>query len=218
MRFDVACDRLARLPARLPPPRADIEAHVLQEGLLPRRLRRAMAGPPREAAALVLLYPDEDGEARIVLMVRPDDDHAHAGQVALPGGKREPGDAFPVGTALREAGEEVGLDAAAAGVLVLGQLDTVDVRVTGFLMVPVLAVASVEPRLVADPREVATLLTVPVRHFLPDAPVELVEEDRDGWRLRYGAYPVQGHRVWGATGRVLGQLGALLGNERATGD
>lgn len=176
-----------------------------------------MSGPPREAASLVLLYPDEDGETHIVLMVRPEGDHAHAGQVALPGGKREPGDDFPVGTALREAGEEVGLDASAADVRVLGRLDTIDVRVTGFLMVPVLAVAFRQPRFVADPHEVAGLLTVPVRHFLPDAPVEVVEEDRDGWRLRYGAYPVQGYRVWGATGRVLGQLGALLGSEPPEG-
>ena len=64
----------------------------------------------------------------------------------------------------------------------------------------------------ADPREVAADPDAcPSRHFLPDAPVEVVEEERDGWRLRYGAYPVQGHRVWGATGRVLGQLGAVLG-------
>jgi hypothetical protein len=78
-------------------------------------------------------------------------------------------------------------------------------------MVPVLAVAERAPVFVADDREVATLLTVPVQHFLPQAPVEIVEEDRDGWRLRYGAYPVDGYRVWGATGRVLGQLGAVLG-------
>jgi len=50
-----------------------------------------------------------------------------------------------------------------------------------------------------------------VRHFLPDAPVEIVEEDRDGWILRYGCYPVAGHRVWGATGRAVAQLGAVLG-------
>jgi len=54
------------------------------------------------------------------------------------------------------------------------------------------------------------LLTVPVRHFLPGAPIEIVEEERDGWILRYGAFAVSGHRVWGATGRVLGQLGAVL--------
>jgi 8-oxo-dGTP pyrophosphatase MutT (NUDIX family) len=213
MRFDIARQRLSHLPTPLPPPRADIEAHVLRRGDVPETVRRSLAGPVREAAALVLIYPDAAGEAHIVLMVRPDDDHAHAGQVALPGGKREDGDSFPEGTALREAGEEIGLDATAAGVTVLGRLDVVDVRVTGFLMVPIVAVAEHQPHFVADPREVAALLTVPLRHFLPDAPVELVEEDRDGWRLRYGAYPVQGYRVWGATARALGQLGAVLGIE-----
>jgi 8-oxo-dGTP pyrophosphatase MutT (NUDIX family) len=211
MRFDVARERLSRLPHPLPPPRSDIEARILTTAPLPEAGRLAASGPVREAAALVLLYPDAGGEARVVLMVRPDHDHVHAGQVALPGGKRELGEEFPTGTALREAAEEVGLDVAAAGVSVLGRLDTVDVRVSGFLMVPVVAVAAREPILVADELEVAALLRVPVRHFLPDAPVETVEEERDGWRLRYGAFRVDGYRVWGATGRVLAQLGAVLG-------
>lgn len=213
MHFELARARLTRLPSPLPPPRAEIEAHILQTGRLPSGARRDMDGPTRDAAALMLLYPDADGEAHIVLMVRPGGDHIHAGQVALPGGAREDGDAFPEGTALREAQEEVGLDATGAGVATLGVLETVDVRVSGFMLVPVLAVAEREPELVADEREVAELLTPPVRHFLPDAPVEVVEEDRGGWRLRYGAYPVAGHRVWGATGRALGQLGAVLGQE-----
>ena len=29
--------------------------------------------------------------------------------------------------------------------------------------------------------------------------------------LRYGAYPIEDLLVWGATARVLGQLGAILG-------
>ena len=213
MRFDAARRRLTQLPSPLPPARPDIDATILRTGRLPEGVRRTMDGPSRDAAALVLLYPDDHGDASIVLMVRPGGDHVHAGQVALPGGKREDGDVFPEGTALREAREEVGLDADAAGVTTLGVLETVDVRVSGFMMVPVLAVAERAPRLVADEREVAQLLTVPVHHFLPDAPVEVIEEDRGGWRLRYGAYPVAGHRVWGATGRVLGQLGAVLGQD-----
>jgi len=162
---------------------------------------------------LVLLYPDAQGEAHIVLQVRPSGDHVHAGQVALPGGKREPGDTFPEGTALREAAEEVGLDAVTAGVMTVGRLDTVDVRVSGFWLVPVLAIAERVPALAPDPAETAAILTVPVRHFLPDAPIEIVDEQRDGWHLRYGAYHVAGHHVWGATGRVLAQLGAGLGPE-----
>jgi 8-oxo-dGTP pyrophosphatase MutT (NUDIX family) len=178
---------------------------------MPRGARRGDGGPVRDAAALMLLYPDASGEAHIVLQVRPSGDHVHAGQVALPGGKREPHDRFPEGTALREAAEEVGLDAMAAGVTTMGVLETVDVRVSGFWMVPVLAIAERTPTFTANEAETAAILTVPVRHFLPDAPIEVVEEDRGGWLLRYGCYAVAGHRVWGATGRAMAQLGAVLG-------
>jgi len=213
MHIDLARDRLTHLPSPLPAARPEIDAHILKAGPLPPGARRDPDAPTRDAAALILLYPDAAGEAHIVLTVRPSGDHIHAGQVALPGGKREDDDTFPEGTALREAFEEVGLDAKAAGVTMLGVLETIDVRVSGFMMVPVLAVAEREPQLRADAREVAELLAVPVSHFLPDAPVEIVEEDRGGWHLRYGAYPVAGHRVWGATGRALGQFGAVLGRE-----
>ena len=91
-------------------------------------------------------------------------------------------------------------------------VDVVDVPVSGFLLVPVIAVAQREPLLTPDAREVAAILRVPVRHFLPSAPIEIVEAERDGWRLRYGAFPVGEHRIWGATGRILGQLGAVLGD------
>ena len=84
----------------------------------------------------------------------------------------------------------------------------VDVRVSGFLLTPVVAVARRLPALVPDPREVASIVLAPISAFLPGAPIEIVEAARDGFRLRYGAYPVQGHHVWGATARVLGQLGA----------
>jgi 8-oxo-dGTP pyrophosphatase MutT (NUDIX family) len=211
MRFDAARGRLLHLPDPLPPARPDLEPVVLTPGPALEGRRRTSTRAVREAACLVLVYPDAVGEAHVVLLVRPDDGHIHAGQVALPGGAREPGDSFPEGTALREAAEEVGLDAVAAGGRTTGCLDTVDVRVSGFLMVPVLALAEREPILRADPREVADILRVPLRHFLPDAPFEIVEEERDGWHLRYGAFPVGEHRVWGATGRVLGQLGAVLG-------
>lgn len=210
MDFEQARDRLLHLPAELPGPPPRLDPSVLARGRLAPGMRQAMNEDPRQAAALVLVFPAADGEAHLVLTVRPGGEHVHAGQVALPGGKREDGDDFPAGTALREAKEEVGLDADAAGVTTLGVLETVDVRVSGFLMVPVLAVAARAPLLKADAREVAKLLTVPVSHFLPGAPIEMVEADHDGWRLRYGAFPVAGQRIWGATARVLGQLGAVL--------
>jgi hypothetical protein len=49
-----------------------------------------------------------------------------------------------------------------------------------------------------------------VAAFLDGAPIEIVERTIDDWTIRYGAYAVEGLSVWGATARILGQLGALL--------
>ncbi len=209
-------DAVARLrvhPDRLPAPPVETEAHVVGRAVSTGGPRPRDVPAVRDAAALVVLYPDAAGEAHLVLTERPRDLRRHAGQVSFPGGRRDPGDTFPVGTALREAHEEVGLDAERDPVTILGTLDVVDVRVSGFLLVPVLAVAAREPRLTPDAQEVAAILRVPVRHFLPSAPIEVVEAERDGWRLRYGAYPIGPHRIWGATARILGQLGAMLGDD-----
>jgi 8-oxo-dGTP pyrophosphatase MutT (NUDIX family) len=130
--------------------------------------------------------------------------------VSLPGGREDPDDEFPVGTALREASEEVGLDVAQAGVTVLGRLDVVDVRVSGFMLTPVLAVADRAPVLVASPGEVAAILLPPVDAFLPGATVTIVEQERDGYLIRYAGYPYEGRHIWGATARALAQLGAIL--------
>jgi hypothetical protein len=74
-------------------------------------------------------------------------------------------------------------------------------------------VATAAPALVADPSEVAAILTPPLATFLPGAPIVEVEEVVHGWPLRYGGYPYAGHVVWGATARILGQLGAVIGSE-----
>ena len=212
MRFDTVSSRLARLPERLPRGTRAVDPVLLAlpGGELPPWTRAAASGSQR-AAALALLYPDAAGEARIVLTERPET-LRHGGQVSLPGGREDPGDEFPTGTALREAAEEVGLDSVAAGVRVVGALDVVDVRVSGFLLTPVVALAERAPALVPHPGEVAAILEPPVDLFLPGAPITTVEGERDGYRIRYGGYPFEGRHVWGATARVLAQLGAILGD------
>jgi 8-oxo-dGTP pyrophosphatase MutT (NUDIX family) len=213
MRFDDARRHLERLPDALPSGPLTLDPEILATGAeAPAWVRRGIDGPARDAAVLVLVYPDRTGQATLVLTMRPEGDLRHAGQISFPGGAADPGDDFPEGTALREASEEVGLDPVAAGVRVVGRLELVDVRVSGFLLVPVVALAAREPVLRPDPREVAAILHVSVDHFLPQAPIEIVEAERDGWRMRYGAFPVGEHRIWGATARVLGQLGAVLGS------
>ncbi len=212
MRFEEAANRLVSWPSRLPeaPP-------ALMPVFTDERLRPRFPPPSetaRSAAVLALLFADEAGLARIVLTERVSYDGHHSGEVSLPGGKAEPDDAGPADTALREAAEEIGLDASAAGVRIVGTLDEVFIPVSDFRITPVVAVAARPPHLTPNPAEVARILEPLVSAFLPDAPVEIVERVIRDWPLRYGGYRIDGLHVWGATARILGQLGAILGAAR----
>jgi 8-oxo-dGTP pyrophosphatase MutT (NUDIX family) len=135
----------------------------------------------------------------------------HSGEVSLPGGKVEPGDADAAATALREAWEEVGLDVLSAGVQVVGSLDALWIPPSNFRVEPVVAIAARRPAFVPDHREVAAILEVPVTAFLPDVAPVIIDPDPHGRPLRYGGYLVKGRIVWGATAAILGQFGAVLG-------
>jgi 8-oxo-dGTP pyrophosphatase MutT (NUDIX family) len=212
MRYEDVLRRLEDLPESLPEPAEVLMPVLVGSGDVNLRSSRT---PPagqtgRPAAVLVLIYPDDDGVARVVLTERASRDGHHSGEVSFPGGKAEPDDADPAATALREAGEEVGLDATAARVRVVGRLDTFWIPVSDFAVTPVVAVAPGRPAMTASPDEVARIVEPPMARFLPDAPIEIVERLVGEWPLRYGAYAIDGLSVWGATARILSQLGAAL--------
>jgi 8-oxo-dGTP pyrophosphatase MutT (NUDIX family) len=210
VRFEVVLERVERLPEPLPSP-ADVLMPVLIGGVDAGAARapRTPAGP-RAAAVLVLVYPDAQGEARVVLIERATHDGHHSGEVSFPGGKAEPEDVDAEATAIREATEEVGLDAAAVGLRVAGRLEEFWIPVSDFHVTPILAIAERAPVMRPDPREVARIVEPQLARFLPDAPIAIVERTIDGWPLRYGAYDVDGLSVWGVTARILSQLGAAL--------
>jgi 8-oxo-dGTP pyrophosphatase MutT (NUDIX family) len=210
MRFDDAVARLATIPDPLPAP-LDALLPVRLDGLRWRVPSQATELPGRPAAVLVLIYPDDVGDARVVLIERPTQDgRHHSGEVSFPGGKAEPEDDDAVATALREASEEVGLDAEAEGVRVVGLLDRFWIPVSDFAVTPVLAVTDRRPSLTPSPAEVVRIVEPRLATFLPEAPVTMVERTIRGWPLRYGQYDVDGLAVWGATARVLSQLGVVL--------
>jgi 8-oxo-dGTP pyrophosphatase MutT (NUDIX family) len=211
MRFDEVLRRLEPLPDVLPEgPEALVPVFLDTGSPRPRPAWDTGEGSARPAAVLVLLFPDEAGEARLVLTERVDRGGHHSGEVSFPGGRAEPGDADIVATALREAAEEVGLDPVVAGVRVLGTLTTQWIPVSNYTVTPVVAVAERRPAMTPQPSEVAAILEAPVRAFLPDAELLQVEREIRGWHLRYAAYPIDGLAVWGMTARVLGGLGAHL--------
>ena len=90
----------------------------------------------REAAVLVPVYRRPDGEL-VVVLVRRARGGVHGGQLALPGGQRDPGDVDLAATALREAEEEIGL--AGDRVELLAALPVVETQTTGFRIAPFLA-------------------------------------------------------------------------------
>ena len=211
MEFRLVRERVAALPRELPEAPAiltPIRLDSPEELFPPEAYRRGIA-----AAVLVLLFPDEEGQARVLLTARVAHGIQHAGEVSFPGGHAEPEDADPVATALREATEEVALDPVACGLKVFGALERVSIPVSGYRITPVVALAERRPVCRPSPEEVARILEAPVEAFLPDAPVELEERVIRERLIRYGVYPVAGERVWGATARMLGQLGALLAAE-----
>ena len=215
MRFEDVAARLSALPEPLPEPAAVMMPVVLGGS----ELRPPRTPPPgrsgRPAAVLVLLYPDDRGDARLVLIERTTGDGHHSGEVSFPGGKVEPDDADLAATALREANEEVALDTVAAGVRIVGRLDRMWIPVSDFEVTPVLALAERRPILAPSPIEVAAILEPPAARFLPDAPITIVERTIRDWPLRYGSYDLDGLSVWGATARILSQLGAVLAADPA---
>jgi 8-oxo-dGTP pyrophosphatase MutT (NUDIX family) len=218
MRYADAVARLASLPELLPaPPEALVPIRI--DGA-PWKLPAEGAASARPAAVLVLIAPDAAGEARVVLIERTSYDGHHSGEIAFPGGAAEPGDADLVATALREATEEIGLDPAALGLRIIGELEPFWIPVSNFQVTPIVAFADRLAAWQPDPREVARVIEAPLASFLPDAPITTIERDVREWRIRYGAYALdeigEGPAVWGATARILGQLGAILATEPAS--
>ncbi len=152
------------------------------------------------AAGVLVACLDQGGAPYLVLTRRSSRLKHHPGQIAFPGGKVDPGDDGPVGAALREAEEEVGL--ARGAVEVLGTLPSHE-TVTGFTVTPVLGWIRAAFRPVPEAGEVDEVFTVPLAHVTD--PANYVIESRlwRGERRYYYAVPYGPYYIWGATARIL---------------
>ena len=182
----------------------------LTRKLLAARVHRVEApeAAGRPSAVLLLLY-EQGGEEHVLFQVRTSHVHAHKGEISLPGGARDPEDETLLATALRETHEEIGVRP--EDVEVLGGLDELTTR-SGYTITPYVgAIVAPGPYPFAlAHREVAELLTVPVSHLTDTTNHEWSVRELDGVRAAERAFLYEGHRIWGATARIVGGYLDLL--------
>jgi 8-oxo-dGTP pyrophosphatase MutT (NUDIX family) len=170
--------------------------------------RDAAFADPRPAVDAAVLVPVTDRpEPGVILTRRTETLKRHAGQVAFPGGRVDPGDADVVAAALREAEEEIGLPP--KRVTVIGEADRYR-TVTGFQVTPVVGVIPPDLPLEKREAEVAEVFEVPLAFLLDtanhvEAAVEWQGRERHYYEIMWGDF-----RIWGATAAMIVNLSRRL--------
>lgn len=166
-----------------------------------------MAASETWVPAAVLVPIIDKPDPGVLLTLRNAAMRKHAGQIAFPGGRIDPGDDGPIGAALREAEEEIGLPR--DRVEVIGIADRYR-TVTGFEVTPVLGV--LPPGIVLTPHdaEVADIFEVPLSFLLePSNHLEQAVEWQ-GRERHYYEIIWNERRIWGATAAMIVNLGRRL--------
>lgn len=187
-------------------PQGDLMGHVRDFAHGDHRLNPGFADTwaertPRPAAVLVPVVARE--VPTMLLTLRSKDLSNHAGQVAFPGGRIDPGDASPLAAALREAGEEIGLPAKLA--TPLGYLDSY-LSGTGFRIVPVVALIEPDFELTLNPLEVDEAFEVPLAFLMASENHAKHSGVWKGVERHFYAMPYEQRKIWGATAGIIRNL------------
>jgi 8-oxo-dGTP pyrophosphatase MutT (NUDIX family) len=198
--FDLARTRLSQSvdPALTDP---DIIPDIGDHEHDPVLLAIADVRPIRPAAVLIPVVDRAD--PTVLLTLRTEKLSSHAGQVAFPGGKIDPGDVSPAAAALREAQEEIGLEA--RFIEPLGYSDT-HLTTTGYRIAPI--VARVRPgfTLTPNPAEVQDIFEVPLAFLMGPENHQRHSREWRGLTRSYYAMPFGDRYIWGATAGMLRRL------------
>ena len=188
---------------------------------LAERLRTSLAQPPlqpplegdyaelRERAnvdAAVLVAITAREQPGLILTVRREHLRTHAGQIAFPGGRTDPGE-DAVAAAMREAAEELLLDPAAAEMV--GTIEPYR-TVTGFVVTPVVAVVPPDLPLQPHEHEVADWFEAPLDFVIDPANQQRRSALFAGRERHYYEIVWNGRRIWGATAAMIVNLSRRL--------
>ena len=162
----------------------------------------------RKGAVLILLYENEN-KICFPLILRPEYDGVHSGQIALPGGSFEMEDENLQNTALRETQEEIGIFK--NDILVLGSLSSLYIPPSNFLVHPYIGMLKYRPHFVPDETEVAGIIETDLESIMDEKLVgEKVIKLSNGMEIHTPFYGIQNQTVWGATAMILSEMKSLL--------
>jgi 8-oxo-dGTP pyrophosphatase MutT (NUDIX family) len=159
---------------------------------------------PTPAAVLIALT--DSPHPGMILTVRREHMRTHAGQVAFPGGRIDPGETA-VAAALREANEELGL--VSADVAIVGELEPYR-TITGFNVIPVLGVIPPDPALEPHEHEVADWFEAPLDFVLDPENHQRRTALFQGRNRHYYEINWNGRKIWGATAAMIVNLSLRL--------
>jgi len=175
--------------------------------------REKIVDPPegyRPSAVLILLYPDQEKQATILLIERSIYPGYHSGQIALPGGKAEPDETDLKETALREFFEETGC---AETPEIIGALSPMYIPVSRFMVQPYIGFLNSKPDFNINHAEVNELLELSIPALLhPETVKETTVEPRPEISFSTPYFNVQGKILWGATAMMLNELKWIIRN------
>ena len=157
--------------------------------------------PIRPAAVLVPIV--DRPEPTVLLTQRTTELSSHAGQIAFPGGKIDPGDASPLAAALREASEEIGLDRRL--VHPIGYLDLY-LTTLGYRIVPTVARVDPDFELALNAAEVHDTFEVPLAFLMQPINHQRHSREWNGMIRHFYAIPFADRYIWGVTAGILRNL------------
>lgn len=165
----------------------------------------AASNDSRQAAVLMLLYPDDAWY--LLLMLRPSHLKDHGGQIGLPGGTIETGESIEQ-AAVRECQEELGIPS--TDVDILGRLSAIFLYNSNFVVTPILGALAGLPDVVPNRSEVELVIRLPLAELVSEANVGIHTREKNG--IKFSAPHIQWgeHCIWGATAILLGELIAVL--------
>jgi len=170
--------------------------------LLTAKRKRTIVDAKRICSAVLIPLYKFQGEYHVVFIKRTDTVKTHKGQISFPGGGRESCDKELKDTAIREAGEEIGLRI--EDIEIIGELDDEITTTSNFIVTPFVAEIPWPYEFKPEKAEVAEIITVPLSALLDKNNTRpAIETIEGGIVVDSYEYHYKGKVIWGATARIL---------------